>query len=241
MAKVGDGIDAVSGAWTFAGDVASNFDSHVKKSVPMYDDGHNIICDVSDFFVKPYSNVYEVGCSTGTLISKLAKHNQEKAGVNFFGIDLEEDMIDVARRKVSSLGGAYENIKFISGDIKDIDIEPADLIVSYYTIQFIPPSFRQEIINKIYNSLNWGGGFLFFEKVRGADARFQDMISALYVDYKLRVGYSANDIIGKSRSLKGVLEPFSTQGNLDMLDRAGFRDYNTVFKYLCFEGVVAIK
>ena len=38
--------------------------------------------------------------------------------------------------------------------------------------------------------------------------RFQDILSGLYLDYKLRQGYSPNDIIGKSRSLKGVLEPF---------------------------------
>ena len=27
-------------------------------------------------------------------------------------------------------------------------------------MQFIPPRFRQEIINKIYKSLNWGGAFI---------------------------------------------------------------------------------
>jgi tRNA (cmo5U34)-methyltransferase len=77
--------------------------------------------------------------------------------------------------------------------------------------------------------------------VRGADARFQDIITALYNDYKLRAGYTPDEIINKSRSLKGVLEPFSTQGNLDMLRRAGFVDINTVQKYLCFEGFLAIK
>ena len=80
-----------------------------------------------------------------------------------------------------------------------------------------------------------------FEKVRGADARFQDILTALYNDYKLRKGYSAEDIISKSRSLKGVLEPFSTQGNVDLLRRAGFEDINTIQKYLCFEGFIAIK
>ena len=45
----------------------------------------------------------------------------------------------------------------------------------------------------------------------------------------------------KSRSLKGVMEPFSTQGNLDMLKRAGFQDVMTIQKYVCFEGFLAIK
>ena len=80
-----------------------------------------------------------------------------------------------------------------------------------------------------------------FEKVRGPDARFQDMLTALYNDYKLEQGYDANEIIAKARSLKGVLEPFSTQGNLDMLHRAGFVDVMTIMKYICFEGFIAIK
>jgi tRNA (cmo5U34)-methyltransferase len=38
-----------------------------------------------------------------------------------------------------------------------------------------------------------------------------------------------------------VLEPFSTQGNLDLLSRAGFKDVMTLIKYVCFEGFLAIK
>jgi tRNA (cmo5U34)-methyltransferase len=37
------------------------------------------------------------------------------------------------------------------------------------------------------------------------------------------------------------MEPFSSQGNIDMLKRAGFVDIVTVQKYVCFEGFLAIK
>jgi tRNA (cmo5U34)-methyltransferase len=113
--------------------------------------------------------------------------------------------------------------------------------VCYYTVQFIHPSVRQKLIDKLYKSLNWGGALLLFEKVRGPDARFQDLMTSLYTDYKIRVGYTPSDIVAKSRSLKGILEPFSTQGNIDMLGRAGFVDINTLQKYICFEGFIANK
>ena len=122
-----------------------------------------------------------------------------------------------------------------------VNLEKSDLIVSYYTIQFIHPKLRQELINKIYESLNWGGAFILYEKVRANDARFQDIISNLYMEYKLDKGYTAEEIIGKAKSLKGVLEPFSTQGNIDMLKRAGFVDILSVQKYMNFEGFLAIK
>ena len=69
-----------------------------------------------------------------------------------------------------------------------------------------------------------------FEKVRAADARFQDMMVNLYTDFKIDQGYDNDEIVGKTRSLKGVMEPFSTQGNLDLLKRAGFVDMMTVQK-----------
>ena len=47
--------------------------------------------------------------------------------------------------------------------------------------------------------------------------------------------------LAKARSLKGVLEPFSREGNLGLMQRAGFVDIMSVFKYVCFEGFLAIK
>ena len=60
------------------------------------------------------------------------------------------------------------------------------------------------------------------------------------MDFKLENNYSPSEIIAKSRSLKGVLEPFSTQANKDMMKRSGFVDITSVMKYLCFE-FLAIK
>ena len=49
--NVGDQIKAERASWTFDGDIASNFDGHVSKSVPGYTEGHEIIESLSDFFL----------------------------------------------------------------------------------------------------------------------------------------------------------------------------------------------
>ena len=238
MSTVGDGLKADNANWKFGSEVADNFDSHASRSIPFYSEGHELIANLSDFFISPNSVCYEVGCSTGTLTHRLASHNIEKVGSRFIGIDVEKEMIQAARGKVTPLP---DNIEFVIDDILQIELEPSDLIVAYYTVQFIRPSERQRLISKLYESLQWGGALIMFEKVRGPDARFQDILTRLYDDYKLDQGYSAEEIISKSRSLKGVLEPFSTQGNIDLLKRAGFVDIMTVMKHLCFEGFLAIK
>lgn len=234
--NTGDNISAESANWKFSGKVVNNFDSHVKKSVPLYEWSHEIGLKVSDFFLTDQSLCYDIGCSTGTFLKKIGEKNKNKK-VNFFGIDEVKDMCDVAKKK------NYKNkkIKILNKKIQNFKIKKCSFLTSFYTIQFIHPSFRQDIFNKIYKSLRWGGGFLLFEKVRSPDARFQDMISQLYLEYKLDQNYTPKEILSKSMSLKGVLEPFSTNANIQMMKRAGFKDITTVFKFLNFEGFLAIK
>jgi tRNA (cmo5U34)-methyltransferase len=235
MGLSGDEIVAKNANWKFSGNMVDNFERHVKKSVPLYEEGHELIVNLSDYFIKNDSVCYELGSSTGRLSHKLAKHHEFR-DAKFIGIEIENDMVTKADKLYSS-----PNLSFICDDINSMSLEKADLIVSYYTIQFIHPKLRQEIVNKIYNALNWGGAFIMYEKVRANDARFQDIITNLYMEYKLEQGYSAEEIISKTKSLKGVLEPFSTEGNIDMLKRAGFIDILTVQKYMNFEGFLVIK
>lgn len=234
---VGQSITAKNAGWTFGEDVPKTFVDHIKLSVPLYDSGHDLICQLSDFFVKSDSTIYEIGTSTGELLRKLAEHNVHKAGARFVGMDVEPAMVAAAADHCADI----EAIQIVEQDVRLADLGQSDMIISYYTMQFIPPRYRQEIFTKIYNSLNWGGAFILFEKVRGPDARFQDILTQLYNEFKLRNGFSGEEIVEKSRSLKGVLEPFSTQGNLDLLQRAGFVDVMSIQRYLCFEGFMAIK
>lgn len=235
-ADIGDGIRMLPSRWTFGGDTPGHFDSHIARSVPNYREGHRLIEQISDFFIKRNSLAYDIGTSTGTLVKRLAARHP--AGTRWVGIDLEESMIKFAQTGQDAGGG---NVSFFAGDACDFDYQPCDLVVAYYTVQFVHPRRRQQLVDAIYRSLNWGGAFLLFEKVRAPDARFQDIATALYTDYKLENGYAPGEILGKARSLKGVLEPFSTQGNLDLLKRAGFVDVMSVYKHICFEGFLSIK
>jgi tRNA (cmo5U34)-methyltransferase len=234
---VGQKIAAENAGWTFGNDVPDTFVEHIKQSVPLYESGHDLICQLSDFFVKNDSVVYEIGTSTGELIRKMAVHNTRKEGARWVGMDVEPAMVKAAEKHCRDV----PNISILHADARHLELENADMIISYYTMQFVPPRYRQEMFDKIYAALNWGGAFVMFEKVRGPDARFQDMIAQLYNDFKYRNGFTPEEIVEKARSLKGVMEPFSSQGNLDLMARAGFKDVVTVQKYLCFEGFLAIK
>ncbi|MEU9506726.1 methyltransferase domain-containing protein [Micromonospora sp. NPDC048170] len=234
---VGQGIVTVNAGWNFSGQVAQSFPEHVRRSIPSYEAGHRLVAEISDFFVRPDSVVYELGTSHGELLCALAERHRQRPETRWIGIDNEPDMVAKARTVAAGL----DNVVVENADIVEYELVKTDLVVSYYCLQFIAPKHRQRVVDRIYDALNWGGAFIWFEKVRGSDARFQDLFSLLYTDFKLDQGFTADEVLAKSRSLKSTLEPFSSTGNLDLLKRAGFVDITPVFRHLCFEGVLAIK
>jgi tRNA (cmo5U34)-methyltransferase len=221
-------------SWTFkASNISKFFDEHVKKSVPFYGFSHEIALGLSDFFIKNNSFCNDLGCSTGSLLRKIKDRHSDKK-INLIGYDDSKHMINFAKKK-------NKNIKFINKDISKINIRKSDFILSLYTIQFIQPKKRQEIFDKIYRSLNWGGGFFLCEKIRGKDARFQDILNFLYFDFKKKQDLTYEEILNKEQSLRGVMEPFTIDANIGFLKRAGFKDIMPVYQYLCFVGILAIK
>ena len=235
--KVDADLCAQRSAWSFDGAVAAAFPDHARRSIPYYADGHELIGYLSDFFVAPDSTVYDLGCATGLLLQQLARRHAHKPGVRWVGLDREQAMIEQAGKTCVGL----DNVELRCEDIGAGELGQADMIIAYYTIQFIEERQRQTLFDKIHQALNWGGAFVLFEKVGAPDSRFQDMMSCLYREFKQRNGFSAEEILNKELSLKGVLKPFSSAGNLGLLHRAGFTDVMTVMKYLSFEGFLAIK
>lgn len=222
--------------WNFSGNVPQNFDKHISKSIPFYKDSHTIGLLISDFFIPEKGLVCDLGCSTGTFISSLANRHSHKK-FKIYGYDEIPGMVKLAKKNCK----IHTKVKIFNKDILKIKLKKINYITSFFTIQFIHPSKRQKLFENIYNGLEWGGGFLFFEKVRASDARFQDMTNQIYTEIKIENGFSDSEIINKSRSLKGVMEPFSSDANIKLAKRAGFKDVMSVFKYINFEGFLAIK
>src|SRR6266702_2854178 len=142
--QVGSGLGKGRGLWNFGGDVPNVFVEHVRQSVPLYEEGHVLVCGLSDFFVRTGSLAYELGVSTGELIRKLARHNRDKEGVRWLGLDVEPGMIAKAREHCVHEAG----IELVCDDLVTYRFEPCDMVVSYYTLQFVPPELRRAVIGR---------------------------------------------------------------------------------------------
>ncbi len=232
--KIDKKIKSETANWKFDKNVVKNFDSHINKSVPFYKISHNITLNLTDYFLKEGSLIYDLGCSTGDLLSKVEKkHNNKK--LKLIGLDNSKAMIIKAKKMKN------KKINFKHIDIPSVSFKKADMFISLYTMQFINPKYRQELFKKIYKSLNWGGSLVIFEKIRGNDARFQDILTFLYFDFKRENGLKDLEILNKEISLRSVLEPYTIKANIDFMKRAGFKDIMPVCQYLNFIGFLAIK
>ena len=234
--KVDKNLFAENSSWTFDKNVPKYFDDHIAKSVPMYHQMHWLCEQISDFYIQKDSVVYDIGCSTGKLLRNLAERHKLKNKVKYFGIDIVDKMISYAK-----IRNKHKQIKFLNKNINNFNFQKTDFVISFYTLQFIHPKNRQALLNKIYKKLNWGGALFLTEKVRSYDARTQDQMTTIYEEFKLYNGFSEAEITSKKKSLKGVLEPFSSRANIQMLKRAGFKDISTIAKFVSFEGFLAIK
>ncbi len=235
MASIGDGIHVDPGAWSFSGEVVDNFDVHVARSVPFYTHTHRLIEQLSDRFVTSGSRVYDLGCSTGALTVRLAHRHRER-DIELVAVDREPRMVAVARDR----SAAYPSVTALEADLVELELHPADLVVAHYTLQFVMPAARPGVFERIARALDHRGAFLMFEKVRSSDKRVDALTAGMYYDWKRSQGYSHAEIAAKTRSLEGVLEPFTPEQNRDFLRTAGFKTVFAVYRWLNWEGLVAL-
>lgn len=242
--KLGIGKDKMPTSWKFSKDIVGDFDDHIERSIPRYKDCHKLTTRISDFFLTENGcNYLDIGSTSGSLIEKIASHHIDLKKLNISGVEIESHFCKFAKKRLKNLSKKH-NITFHCKDVVSFleqSTKKFDYITSLFTLQFIKPSKRADIISLIYKKLNWGGGFIFFEKVRGSDARFQDLLNFLLNLEKIDQNFEPVEIYGKSMSLLGTMEPFTNKGNLQILHQAGFKDIEVIFRFINFQGYLCIK
>ena len=91
--KVDTKIKLKNKSWSFDSSLANEFDNHINKSVPLYKDLHWLCLQVSDYFIRKDSTVYDLGCSTGKLLKRLSIRHLHKKKIKFIGLDIINKMI----------------------------------------------------------------------------------------------------------------------------------------------------
>jgi len=220
----------------FDEEVAAVFDDMLERSVPFYKESQKI----TQFFtlknLEGGGVVYDLGCSTASLL--LSIHRDLKVDADLIGLDNSEAMLAQARRKIEAYGA---NVEVKNADILDYDYKIADVFISNYTLQFIRPLVREELVKKIASSLKKEGVFIFSEKVISHHSKLNKDLIECYYDFKKRQGYSEYEIVQKREALENVLVPYSEEENIKMAKNAGFSHCEVLLRWSNFCTFIAIK
>lgn len=216
--------------------VASVFDDMLSRSVPFYDEVRHLVISLILAEQKEGMKILDLGASTAKFLLDL--HSKMNAKMQLKGIDNSSAMLERAEQKCRAFGA---NIDLELADMMAYSYEAEDIIVANYTLQFIRPIQRIELIKRLYEGLNEGGIFIFSEKVVFEDKRLDKMMIDIYYDYKKAQGYSEYEIAQKREALENVLIPFTIEENIRMCRDAGFKNISTVFQWANFVTFVAKK
>ena len=223
----------------FGAETAAVFDDMLVRSVPFYIETQRIIAELAADFVQPGTNVYDLGCSTGTTF--IALDNAVAPDARFIGIDSSDEMLVKAKEKLTEqqLERPYE---LRCADFNEgVVIENASLVIMNLTLQFVRPLYRDNLIRQIARGLNPNGAMILVEKVLGNASDLNRLFIKNYYEFKKRNGYSELEISQKREALENVLIPYRTRENEEMLLRNGFRECEIFLKWYNFCGYVAVK
>ena len=209
--------------------VASVFDDMLSRSVPFYDEVRGLIISLILAQQKDGKSVLDLGSSTAKFLLDL--HSKLDTKMKLKGLDNSQAMLDRATQKCHAFGA---NIELELADMLNYKYHNEDIIVANYTLQFIRPMQRVELVKKLYNSLNDDGVFIFSEKVVFEDKVLDKELIDVYYDYKKEQGYSDYEIAQKREALENVLIPFTIEENIQMCKDAGFTSVDTLFQWANF-------
>lgn len=216
--------------------VASVFDDMLSRSVPFYDEVRKLVISLILAEQKEGMKVLDLGSSTAKFLLDL--HSKSEVNIQLKGIDNSQAMLDRATQKCQAFGA---NVELELADMLEYDYDNEDVIIANYTLQFIRPIQRLELMNKIYEGLNNDGMFVFSEKIIFEDKILDKEMINIYYDYKKEQGYSEYEIAQKREALENVLIPFTIKENIKMCKDAGFTKIETVFQWANFVTFVVKK
>ena len=228
--------------FVFNEDVVRVFPDMIKRSVPGYPTIVENLGVLAAQFAQPHSALYDLGCSLGAVTQALRRHVKTD-DCRVIAVDNSRAMVERCSEYLHAQDAMFQEllpVQVIEADILALDLHPTSLVTLNFTLQFIPPERRLELLTRIRQALLPGGALILSEKLRFEDAAEHELLTQLHVAFKRANGYSELEIAQKRSAIEKVMLPDSLEQHRERLLAAGFSKVVPWFQCLNFASLVAL-
>ena len=227
----------------FNENVARVFPDMLRRSIPGYAASIEAIGSLAARYVRAGTTCYDLGCSLGAATLAMRQGIREPA-CRIVAVDSSPAMIKRCREIVAEddrLNGPETEVDVVESDIRDISFANASMVVLNYTLQFIEPADRSELLRDICAGLNDRGILVLSEKVVDENPEMESLLVDLHHEHKRRNHYSELEIARKRAALENVLVPETVAAHRARLSEAGFSHSAVWLRYFNFVSIIAIR
>jgi tRNA (cmo5U34)-methyltransferase len=227
----------------FNDNVAAVFPDMLQRSIPGYAASIEAIGSLAARYVKPGTRCYDLGCSLGAATVAM-RQGIGVPGCRIVAVDVAPAMIARCREIIAEddrLNAPATGVVVVEDDIRNVEIVNASMVVLNYTLQFLAPEDRDDMIGRIYQGMAIGGLLVLSEKVVDENPHIETLLVDLHHEHKRRNHYSSLEIARKRAALENVLVPETVRSHRLRLERAGFAHTAVWLRYFNFVSIIAIR
>jgi len=133
------------------------------------------------------------------------------------------------------------NVEILCENIEETHIYNASLVVINFTLQFLAPESRLDLLKNIFQGLLPGGVLILSEKLVFKDQKENQLQIDWHLSSKRANGYSDMEISQKRAALENVLIPDTFDQHQQRLKEAGFSQSYQWFQCFNFASLIALK
>lgn len=201
---------------------SDNYDKYRKQAIPNMDIFYKTLIDEITGYTKP--EILDLGAGTG-ILSEMIYNIYPTSNLTL--LDFSEDMLKKAEKKFENTN----NIKYIKADYLKYDFtNKYDIITSSLSIHHLENTKKQELYNKIYDTLNHGGIFVNADLALGNTPNTEEIYKQKDYNHlkKQDIPEEEKQKLTERRKLD---KPATIKQNMKYLEKAGFTDVDVYYKY----------
>lgn len=227
--------------FVFDHNVARVFPDMIKRSIPGYPTIVENIGVIAAQYAQPGTLIYDLGCSLGAATQSMRRH-LAGGDSRIIAVDNAEAMTVRCREYLAAQDSMMEELvptTVVHDDILRLPLEPCSVVVLNFTLQFIAPEHRLEMLTRIRQALLPGGILILSEKFRFSDPATQHHLEKVHYAFKRANGYSELEIAQKRSAIENIMLLDTQEAHLERLQSAGFSHACSWFQCLNFGSIMA--